>query len=130
GIYVAGDVGSDTGPGTGAAPVATIAKGIELAQKLGAPTSVYVAGRANNGKYAEKVALVEGVSLYGGYDCKALPCSWARDVQANTTVISNTDYRGVVAGDTITRATVLDGLAISGKGGVPDAAPGAVGLMI
>ena len=62
-------VGSDTNPGTMASPVATIAKGIELAtaQKLDVLIAI--------GTYSETVTMVAGVSLYGGYDSTD---SWKR----------------------------------------------------
>jgi hypothetical protein len=133
GIYVAGTtgVGSDTNPGTSDKPVATIAKGILLAQALGVPTSVYVAATAS-GKYSDAFVVVEGVSLYGGYECAALPCTWKRDLQnqANNTIIGTTTYRGIVVGDTISRATVIDGFYVFGKGGTPDIGVGAAVITI
>jgi hypothetical protein len=130
GVYVAGDVGNDNDPGTSDKPVATIAKGIELASQRGKPTDVYVAAKANSGKYNDPLTFIEGVSLYGGYDCTAAPCSWARDFQKNVTLIAGTDYRGLVIGDEISRVTVIDGFQIFGKGTSPNVAPGGVALTI
>ncbi|HEY3357582.1 MAG TPA: hypothetical protein VGQ83_30300 [Polyangia bacterium] len=61
--------GNDANPGTMLAPVASIAKGIELAtpQKLDVLIAV--------GLYYETVTLVSGVSLYGGYDPES---NWQR----------------------------------------------------
>jgi hypothetical protein len=116
---VAGEpnVGDDANPGTSDEPVATIQKGIDLAVALGVPTSVYVAAKTSGGKYSDSFTVVEGVSLYGAYDCKAQPCSWNRDVddQNFVTVITGTGYRGVVIGDAITRATVIDGFQICSR---------------
>lgn len=134
GVYVAGadGVGSDGNPGTADKPVATIQKGIELAQqKTGSARQIYVAAMPNGGKYSEKISLVEGVSVYGGYACSVLPCTWARDVTGNSptvTVLSAVDYAGLVIGDSISRATVLDGLLIHGKSGPPDSASGTVAV--
>ncbi|MBI5478017.1 MAG: hypothetical protein HY906_04130 [Deltaproteobacteria bacterium] len=62
-------LGSDINAGTMTAPVATIAKGIQLAtaQKLDVLVAL--------GTYSESVTLVAGVSLYGGYDAAD---SWKR----------------------------------------------------
>ncbi|MBM4342254.1 MAG: hypothetical protein FJ100_02630 [Deltaproteobacteria bacterium] len=60
-VFVA-KTGADGNPGTLSLPVATVAKGIVLAAKLG-KRDVYVAG----GVYPGSVDLVAGVSVYGGY---------------------------------------------------------------
>jgi hypothetical protein len=130
GIYVAGDVGNDNDPGTSDKPLATISKGIELAAQRGKPTDVYVAAKANNGKYGDPLTIFEGVSLYGGYECTSLPCSWARDFQKNATLLAGTDYRGILVRDEISRITVIDGFQIFGKGSSPNVAPGGVALTI
>ncbi|MCK6576318.1 hypothetical protein L6V77_35160, partial [Myxococcota bacterium] len=59
-IYVA-QRGRDDNPGTLDAPVATIARGLELGAQRSQP--VFVA----QGRYAERVTLRAGVSLFGGY---------------------------------------------------------------
>lgn len=131
-VYVAGaPVGNDTNPGTADKPVATIQKGIDLAKSLGF-SAVHVAAKASGAKYPEAFTVVEGVSLVGAFDCKLQPCSWKRDLNDQTlaTVIAGTDYRGVVLGDELTRATRIDGFTIHGKGSTPDIAPGAVALTI
>ena len=69
-VFVA-KTGADGNPGTLQLPVATVAKGIELAAKLG-KRDVYVAG----GVYPGSVDLVAGVSVYGGYG----PGFMARDM--------------------------------------------------
>jgi Protein of unknown function (DUF1565) len=126
GTYVAGDIGDDTNPGTGVSPVKTIKRAMEIAVQLGAPQSVFVAA----GHYPEKVALVEGVSLLGGYACSAQPCTWERNIEANDTAILDTDFEGVLAGTTITRRTRLEGLRIEGKEGSPTAFPGAAAVTL
>lgn len=57
--------GSDDGPGTLEAPIATLTRGIELARRAG--KSVYVC----TSTYEEAVVLEDAaVSIYGGYDCR------------------------------------------------------------
>ena len=94
GTFVSGATGNDANPGTTLSPVKTIAKGIANALTLGGARTVYVAGS----HYPEKVTLVEGVSLAGGYLCNASPCPWTLDAVANDTAILNPDFEGVLAG--------------------------------
>jgi hypothetical protein len=64
GVFVSA-TGSDTNPGTKAAPFATIGKALT---SVGALTRVYVC----EGTYAEDVAIaapVDGISIYGGFKC-------------------------------------------------------------
>jgi hypothetical protein len=61
--------GDDTHDGSMASPVATIAKGIQLATPNKLDVLIAI------GTYAESVTLVAGVSLYGGYDAAD---SWKR----------------------------------------------------
>lgn len=63
GIWVAAAWGSDLNAGTQAAPVATLSKAIELAQK--GAGRVYACG----GDYPEAVALPAGITLAGGFSC-------------------------------------------------------------
>jgi len=70
GTYVSASTGTQTGLGTRSDPVASIAKGIQNAVALGNGQPVFVAG----GRYSEKIALVEGVSLQGGYRCGPNGC--------------------------------------------------------
>ncbi|NOY91610.1 MAG: hypothetical protein GXP55_10450, partial [Deltaproteobacteria bacterium] len=56
-------LGDDAADGSMATPVATVARGIELASTR-TRKEIYVA----MGTYAETVSLVDGVSIYGGYD--------------------------------------------------------------
>jgi hypothetical protein len=112
GSFVSGTVGDDSNPGTPALPVQTIAKGIANAQTIGG-VPVYVA----EGHYPEKVTLIEGIDLSGGYQCDVNSCTWVRDPIAHDTAILNQDAEGVLANDTITRATVIDGFRIMGQNG-------------
>ena len=126
GTYVSGTTGSDTNPGTGAAPVKTIGQAMKIAVALGGSQKVYVAAA----HYPEKITLVEKVDLLGGYECKATPCTWTRDIAMNDTVINNTDYEGVLALKTITRQTLFEGLQVVGRPGAPDAGLGSVGVTL
>lgn len=130
GVYVSGDVGNDGNDGTSAKPVATIAKGIELAVKRNMPTDVYVAGKANGGKYGDPITITEGISLIGGYDCTQASCSWKYDPKTHATILVGADYQGIVVGEEISRATVIDGFVIFGKGTSPNIAPGGAAVTI
>lgn len=126
GTFVSGAVGDDTNPGTSAQPVKTIARATEIALTLGGQQNVFVAGA----HYPEKVTLNEGVDLLGGYECSALPCSWAHEILKNDTAILNPDYEGVLAPKTVTRKTSFDGFRVMGKAGPPTASPGSAAISI
>jgi hypothetical protein len=113
GTFVSAAVGSDSNPGTAAKPLATISKAIAVASALGGKQNVVVAG----GHYPEKVTLADGISLYGGFDCSARPCTWKRDVTSNDTVIVDQDEEGLLAPKSVSRKTLVDGFRILGKGG-------------
>ncbi|MBI5528785.1 MAG: choice-of-anchor D domain-containing protein [Deltaproteobacteria bacterium] len=89
-IFVAPD-GDDNNTGTIAAPVKTIAKGIELAAAQDPRWAVYVSA----GAYAEGVTMVSGVSLFGGY---SRADGWKR---------SATNFTQIVGGTTAVQATLL-----------------------
>src|SRR5262249_27561758 len=78
GAFVA-TAGDDGDSGTQQKPVKTIAVGIAHAQTIGNGAAVYVSA----GHYPEDVTVVEGVSLYGGYN----PATWAHDPVNNDTAI-------------------------------------------
>ena len=65
GTFVSGTIGLPTNPGTQAQPVDTIARGMANAMTIGGAQSVIVA----QGHYPEKIQLVEGIDLMGGYQC-------------------------------------------------------------
>ncbi len=108
--------GNNANPGTQALPVQTIAVGLARALTIGNGVDVYVA----QGIYYETVTLVEGVSLFGGYE----DVGWTRDIKANTTSVACTAFVCLSAPSTITRATVFDGFSLKGLTGAPAAAPG------
>jgi hypothetical protein len=119
GTFVA-ESGDDGNPGTKAEPVRTILQGITNALDIGNGADVYVA----EGAYQEDVALVENVSVLGGYEAQ----EWTRDPAAYTSEIQCAGYACVHAGPTITRATRIDGFTISGRDGAPPAQPGGVAV--
>ncbi len=125
GIFVSVVTGSDeSGDGSQESPYATIAKGITEAASDGSDV------RVGKGMYtvSEAINIVEGVSLYGGYD----ESDWSRDVEANITEIMDsrtdgdpTETMGTIIGEnTITSATIIDGFTIVGAD-----APGYLGTM-
>lgn len=112
GTFVSALTGNDANPGTVTQPVKTIAVGMAHAQTIPSP-AVFVA----DGKYGEKVTVVDGVSLYGGFSCPAQPCTWTRDVQNFVSEIDATDFEGMVINHNVTRATNIDGFTIVGLSG-------------
>lgn len=101
--------GVDTNPGTQAMPVATIGQGMTNAATIGGGTDVFVAA----GTYNEDITMVEGTTLFGGYEASG----WTRDPAANTTTIDATTAAGVVFPSGITRATAIDGFTVLGASG-------------
>ena len=114
GTFVSGSTGNNSNPGTQKLPVQTIAQGMANATKIGGGADVYVAAAH---LHPEKVTMVEGIDLLGGYACNANACTWARDPSLNDTAILATDTSGVVIPNTVTRATKLDGFRIMGQDG-------------
>ena len=113
GTYVSANTGNDNNPGTQASPVQTIAKGMANAKTIGGGADVYIA----EGHYTEKVTLVEGTSLLGGYQCSTTSCTWANDPTKYDAAIFAVDAAGVLADNTITQATSVDGLRLMGQDG-------------
>lgn len=105
-VFVNVAVGSDINSGLASDdPVATIARGIEIAASFSPPRPVLVA----EGTYNETVNLDSGVSLFGGYDDQ----SWERDIYLNETVIAGTEFRSLVAIN-LSEAVEVDGFTIRG----------------
>jgi hypothetical protein len=115
GTYVSALTGDDANPGTRSEPLLTIRQGIDSARATGGTAAVYVA----EGRYGEKIQLVEGVDVFGGHQCDTVSCTWVRDPAAYESAILNVDAEGVLADDGITRATELDGFRIQGHDGTP-----------
>jgi hypothetical protein len=108
GTWVSALTGDDiTGDGTQLNPVQTIGAGMANAQIIGG-MPVFVA----EGTYTEKVTMVEGIDLLGGHQCDAASCDWDRDPTTYDSTIANVDLEGVLVGDTVTRATQLDGFSV------------------
>lgn len=126
GTFVSGATGNDMNPGTKTMPVKTIGQGIKNAVMIGGKQTVFVAGS----HYPEKVTMVEGVSLDGGYHCDAMTCDWARNPAMFDTAILNQDWEGVLAPASITRATRLDGFRVQGMSGAPPNPPGSAGVTV
>ncbi len=126
GTFVSTLTGADGNPGSKTKPLKTIAAGIAKAKMLGGDQSVFVA----QGTYPEKVTLVQGVDLNGGYECNTSTCGWGRDLTAFESTITNQDFEGVLAPAGVGSSTLLGGFKIVGKDGVPPSAPGSVGVTI
>lgn len=124
-VHVSDATGSDTNPGSANLPVKTIGKGLVIVAGAGGGVI-----RVAQSSYPEKVTMVEGVTLLGGYQCSVQPCSWTRNPAVNDTAIINVDFEGVLAPNTLTRATRLDGFRIVGMSGTPSVAPGSVAVML
>jgi hypothetical protein len=95
-VFVDTKTGNDGNPGTMAAPLQTIQAGVNLAGAQTSPTGfpspvkdVYI----SLGTYNEHVSMVNGVSLYGGYDASN---KWSRAV-SNATVIASPTNVGIDA---------------------------------
>ncbi|HZO13742.1 MAG TPA: MopE-related protein [Polyangiaceae bacterium] len=119
GTFVSEHIGNDSNPGTQEQPLATINQALAQAQQIGHGVDVYI----GEGLYPEDVALVEGVSLFGGFACQVGSCDWTERVRPPNQTIScimpapqadPPDVDGVTADASITRDTVLDGICIDG----------------
>ncbi len=118
GTYVSALTGDDSNPGTQNEPVASIAEGMNKAVQLvnmGVTQPVFVA----QGDYLEDVNLIDGVSLWGGYNCGPDGCPWDRDASKYTSTIENQDADGVNAVHNVTSATEVTGFRILGLTGNP-----------
>ncbi len=101
-IFVSVNAGSDSNAGTMEAPVASITRGIQLAQIAG--KDVYVAGGVY--KLNSTLTLASGVSLYGQYSG---PPSWSRAASNNTIITGATPALVAV---NITAETHIEGFTI------------------
>lgn len=109
-VFVAKDgTDEDNNIGNMNFPFKTISKGIDFASKSEPKKSVYV----SNGVYNEQVKMVDGVSIYGGYNREL---KWKRDTKKYESIIrwgvtEGLAIRAVVVKE-ITSPTVLDGFVI------------------
>ncbi len=104
-VFVDGSSGDDENIGSREAPVATIARGIALADERGTHAVL-----VSEGVYAERLILSDGVSLHGGY---AAWNGWAREslVDLDTTVTASESP--VLTGTGIGTLTRITGIRIS-----------------
>ncbi|MFP4597169.1 MAG: hypothetical protein ACOC9W_01500 [Persicimonas sp.] len=107
GIFVSADLGSDSASGTRDAPLASIAAGLSMADSTSGLDHIYVA----IGQYEEQLTLVDGVSIFGGYDDTS---DWARNGAGSTRIYYSGTARPMVAvkGDSISSSTALGTLEI------------------
>jgi hypothetical protein len=121
-VYVRASDGDDANPGTRNLPKATIQAAIDIAAELLEVAEVHVAEGSYVVSFQENthVKMKKGVSLYGGYSS----ADWdARDSEQYPTIIRDTSVSGeggnraVDCGDSLTSATIIDGLTIQGGAG-------------
>ncbi|MBM4388273.1 MAG: hypothetical protein FJ088_11075, partial [Deltaproteobacteria bacterium] len=109
-VFVAKDAtDEDNNIGNMNFPFKTIGKGIEFASKSDPKKSVYV----SNGVYNEQVNVIDGVSVYGGYNREL---KWKRDTEKYESIIKwggteGLAIRAVVVKE-ITNPTVVGGFVI------------------
>lgn len=108
-VYVSQSTGNDiTGDGSSEKPFASIAKGMDDASTRG-----FSVVRVAQGSYAENINLIEGISLYGGYE----PLSWTRNSALYVTEIKGGAGSAITADIAgITSATVVDGFSLQSTG--------------
>jgi len=124
-IYVSIDTGSDSNPGTKTEPMQTIEAAIDYLENNSVEGRVNVAEGTYTYDYSsgEFIQVVEGISLYGGYNLDFSTI----DVTENETIIVDLSSTGgsgqvdpnraVEAANGITKATIIDGFTIQGGGG-------------
>lgn len=106
-VFVNGSAGSDLNDGLMQDDaVATIGRGIEIAQTYNPPRMVLVAA----GDYSETINVNSGVSLFGGYS----PDDWSRDIASNVTEISASENRAIIA-QNLDLAVEIDGFTINAQ---------------
>lgn len=115
-IHVSSADGNDGNPGTAAAPVATITRGLDMAVAASAPLILVAAGT-----YIENVALRDNVSVIGGFS----PLDWTRNNGDRSLLMSVTP---AVRQDGVTGATYT-GLHFSSVTATSPGAP-SVGLWL
>lgn len=108
-VYVSQSTGNDiTGDGSSEKPFASIARGMDDASTRG-----FSVVRVAQGNYVENINLIEGISLYGGYD----PLSWTRNSALYVTEINGGTGSAITADIAgITTATVVDGFSLQSTG--------------
>ncbi len=104
-IFVDTLSGNDNNPGTMAKPKLTIVAGIGAASTA-QKHDVYI----SKGTYAETITMVDGISLYGGYDAAN---GWSRATTNVTTIASNAAV--AVTASSFAQATTLQLLTITAQ---------------
>lgn len=108
--YVSCERGNDDWPATRQEPKKSIQEAIALVSRVRGTGAVHVA----EGLYSPEapVVVVDGISLYGGFDAG----TWERDPALHQTVVAaRFDYSLYIAGG-ISRDTVIDGFVIQASG--------------
>ncbi len=103
-VFVSASLGDDSASGDRLDPVATIAQGIAVAETSGR-SAVCVSGE----DYPEAVAMVSGVSLFGGFDQLDPDFAFRRKPASLTTIHASGT---VVIAEAIEAETVIAGLTI------------------
>lgn len=107
GTFVApAGIGAPGNPGTPAQPLSTIADAQARAQINGGNICICADSAVAPSMYEGKVTMIEGVSIWGGYNC----ADWTRAIDTYVTTISGT----VNFPSAITSKTSLDGLSVVG----------------
>lgn len=101
GVFVSSSIGADDASGASTRPVKTLAKAMLIAKERG--IRVIACAEA----YEETLTLVDGVSIYGYYDCKATP--WKRGTAR--AVVSSKTSPAMVARN-IGLATRIEGFEV------------------
>ncbi|MBM4359157.1 MAG: putative metal-binding motif-containing protein [Deltaproteobacteria bacterium] len=119
GTFVSFHTGDDNNPGTKDKPLATIEIALNQSVLLN-KQPIFVA----NGKYSPKNApnmagtaqfvLQEGISLFGGYRCDKVECSWARNPKVFPSRLEASDPWGLFIPGGVTNKTVVEGFEIDG----------------
>lgn len=111
-IFVAESGDDTTGDGSADAPVRSIARALELAVARSAGTGKVHAVAVSKGTYNERLDLVNGVSIYGGFDADN---DWERAASNETLILSSEPEAGRIEGlvaEGITAPTVVEALTL------------------
>jgi len=123
-VFVDGNGGSPTNPGTKANPLDTVQAGINLAATFSPPRDVYVSA----GTYPENLTLASGVRVYGGYNAGS---AWSRN-NSNLVTLQGQPVAGTCAavyGNTLTGPVVLDRIDVNGAN-APSASQNTYGILL
>jgi hypothetical protein len=122
GTFVSFHLGDDNNPGTKEKPLATIQTALNQSILLN-KQPIFVA----NGEYAPQngngmggtalFTLQEGISLYGGYRCDKVECTWARNPKVFVSRLEALDGWGLFVPGGVSNKTVVEGFTIEGFAG-------------